>query len=274
MFDALNSKYYNLDNMFTQTINPIIYEWSFLSIRWYGVLLAAGLIIAFALLVKIFKENNLKTDLALDLAVWLTLGGLVGARLGYILFYNLNFFVANPQEIIFINHGGLSSHGMALGMILGFIIFVKIKKVDWKNIIDLAVIPLPIIVVFIRIGNFINSGIVGRETDLAWGVKFPAYEIFPVARHPVQLYEALAALLIFIFLYIIYKKYYKRLPLLFIFNLFVLLYFSTRFILEFFKEYQVISPEYFLTMGQVLSIPFILWSIGWFVWKYKTRFFR
>ena len=259
--------------MFTHDINPIIYEWSFLSIRWYGVLLAIGLVIAFVLLVKIFKENNLKSDLALDLAIWLTLGGLIGARLGYILFYNLDFYIANPQEIIFINHGGLSSHGMALGMILGFIIFIKIKKVDWKKTIDLAVIPLPIIAAFIRIGNFINSGIVGRETDLPWGVKFPVYEIFPVARHPVQLYEALTSLAIFAVLYLVYKKYYKKLPELFIFHLFLLIYFSTRFILEFFKEYQVVPLEYFLTMGQILSIPFILWALGWFIWKYKNRFF-
>jgi len=257
--------------MFTQTINPIIYEWGPLSIRWYGLLLAVGLVIAFALLVKIFKENNIKTELALDLAIWLTLGGLVGARLGYALFYEFDFYIANPWEIIYYNHGGLSSHGMALGLILAFIIFVKIKKADWRKIIDLAVIPLPLLAAFIRLGNFINSEVVGRPTDLPWGVEFPAHEIFPVARHPVQLYEALIALAVFAALYAVYKKYYQKLPQLFIFNLFLLVYFLTRFILEFFKEYQVIAPEHVLTMGQVLSIPFIIWSAGWFIWQHKKK---
>lgn len=255
--------------MFTQTINPVIYEWGVFSIRWYGVLIAVGLVVAFALLARLFKENSLKSELALDLAIWLTLGGLVGARIGYILFYNLSFYLANPRELIAFNHGGLSSHGMAVGLILAFIIFVKIKKADWRKIIDLAVIPLPLLAAFIRFGNFINSEVVGRPADLPWAVKFPAHEIFPAARHPVQLYEALAALAIFAVLCAVYKKYHKNLPRLFIFNLFLLLYFSTRFLLEFFKEFQVMPPEYFLTIGQILSIPFIIWSAGWFIWQYR-----
>lgn len=244
-------------------INPIIFEYSFISIRWYGLFLVLGIILSLLIIVKLFKKNKLPKELAYDLVVWLTVGGLIGARLGHIVFYNLKYFLTNPVEIIMINHGGLSSHGMTIGLILAFFIFTKIKKLDWRKIIDLIVIPIPLLAAFIRLGNFFNSEIVGRPTDLPWGVYFPRFELEPILRHPSQIYESLIALSIFIFIYFIYKKYGNKLPQLFLTNTFILLYFSTRFLVEFVKEY----PLYFgLTTGQWLSIPFVLLSIGWIVY--------
>jgi phosphatidylglycerol---prolipoprotein diacylglyceryl transferase len=253
--------------MFTNNINPIIFEWQFISIRWYGLLLAAGVLFSIFLMMKLFKKNNLKGDLAIDLGIWLVIGGLIGARLGEILFYEPLYYFSHPVEVIMINHGGLSSHGMTIGLLITFFLFVKIKKIEWKKILDLTIISIPLLAGFIRLGNFTNSEIVGRATNLPWGVQFPRYELEPVLRHPSQLYEALLAFSIFYTLYFIYKNYSQKIPHLYIFHLFLLLYFSSRFAIEFLKEYQTLSAG--LTMGQWLSVPFIIWGVEWFWRKYK-----
>ena len=194
-----------------------------------------------------------------------------------------------------INHGGLSSHGMTLGLIITFFLFIKLKTnnplnppflrgkpnnppfdkgglgglLDWKQILDILVIPIPLLATFIRIGNFFNSEIVGRTTNLPWAVKFPLYELNPLLRHPTQLYEAIFTLALFFILYSLFKKNSQKLPQLFIFHLFLLTYFGGRFLLEFTKEYQT-SWEGILTAGQWLSIPFIIWGIAYLINNKKT----
>jgi len=213
---------------------------------------------------KLFKQKNLPTNTALDLCTWLIIGGLIGARLGEILFYEPYYYFTHPLEIIFINHGGLSSHGMTIGLLITFFLFIKAKKIDWKNILDIVVIPIPLLATFIRLGNFFNSEIVGKATGLPWGVQFPLYETNPILRHPSQIYEALIACTLYFILYTLYKKCSKKLQPLFIFHLFLFLYFTSRFAIEFVKEY----PLYFgLTTGQWLSIPFIIWSVVWFIYS-------
>ena len=246
--------------MFINTLNPVLLELGFISIRWYGFFLALGISLTILIIIRLFKKNNIPVDLVFSLANYLIISGLIGARLGYIFFYRPLFYFNNPKEIIFINHGGLSSHGMALGIIIMLFFLFKINKIN-KKTIDLLIIPIPLIAAFIRLGNFFNSELVGRSTSLAWAVKFPNYEAYPIFRHPVQIYELITALAIFLILYFLYKKYTNKLPVLFITALFVFLYFSSRFILEFFKEYQIFNSG--LTMGQYLSIPFIIWSIIW-----------
>lgn len=248
--------------MFTNSINPILIEAGPIVIRWYGLFLALGVLSAVLIITKLFKQNNLKPQDAVDLCIWLIIGGLVGARLGEVLFYEPAFYFSHPLEIIFINHGGLSSHGMTLGLLIAFWIFVRYKKIEWKKIMDLTIIAIPLLAAFIRLGNFFNSEIVGKPTNLPWGIKFPLYESFPVPRHPSQLYESLVSLSLFISLYFIYKKYGPKLPPLFLTHLFLLLYFFSRFLIELLKaDYQTFLG---LTMGQILSAPFILWSAGWF----------
>ena len=111
--------------MLTNNLNPIIFQYNFISIRWYGLFLVIGIILSLFIITKLFKQNNLNKELAYDLVVWLTIGGLVGARLGHIIFYNLSYFWHNPAEIIMINHGGLSSHGMTIGLILTFWLWLR-----------------------------------------------------------------------------------------------------------------------------------------------------
>ncbi len=240
-------------------INPVLFEWDFIFIRWYGVFLGLGVALAIIIVFKLFKENKFPNDLIYNISPYLIISGLIGARLGYILFYNPSFYFNNPKEIIFINHGGLSSHGMALGIIICLLLLFKFKKVN-KTMIDLVVISLPVIAGFIRLGNFFNSELVGRKSSVPWAVKFPGY-VF--SRHPVQIYEMLTAFALFFVLYFIYKRY--KGSELFITSLFIFLYFSSRFLLEFFKEYQIFSSG--LTIGQYLSIPFILWGLIWLIYK-------
>lgn len=264
----------------TNSLNPILLSLGPITIRWYGLFLAIGVTLAILIIAKLFKAKKYPADLAMDLGIWLTIGGLIGARLGEILFYEPAYYFSHPLEMIFINHGGLSSHGMTIGLLATFWLFVKRyhltpcpspskgEGVCWKRLVDIVLIPIPLLAAFIRIGNFFNSEIVGKPTDLPWGIKFPLYELNPVARHPSQLYESFVSLSLFISLYLIYKKYNHKLPPLFITNLFFLLYFSSRFLIEFLKaDYQTSLG---LTMGQILSVPFIVFSLFWFI-KIKFR---
>lgn len=257
----------------TNSLNPILLSLGPITIRWYGLFLAIGVTLAILIIAKLFKEKKYPIDLALDLGIWLTIGGLIGARLGEILFYEPAYYFSHPLEMILINHGGLSSHGMAIGLILTFLLFVRFRLPPigrgtrgvfaWKEWLDLTIIPIPLLAAFIRIGNFFNSEIVGKPTGLPWGIKFPLYEVDPIARHPTQIYESLISLSLFISIYFIYKKYSRKLPPLFLTHLFLLLYFSSRFLVEFFKaDYQT---SFGLTIGQILSVPFVLWSIGWLI---------
>jgi prolipoprotein diacylglyceryl transferase len=240
--------------MFVNNINPILFDSEFISIRWYGLFLGLGVGFGLYTLIKLAKRGGFDPDQILLIALWLIIGGLVGARLGHIIFYNFEYFASQPSEILMINHGGLSSHGMAIGLIVTFYLIVHFKKLAWRKLIDLFVLPIPLIASFIRIGNFFNSEIVGKETNLPWAVQFSIYESNPVSRHPSQLYEAIIALVIFATLMLVHDKLRNaQLAWLFIF-----LYFSSRFLIEFVKEYPTFVG---LSMGQWLSIPFILISI-------------
>jgi len=256
--------------MFTNNLNPIIFQSNLISIRWYGVFLALGILMSVLVLIKLFKAKKWTTDQTLDLCIWLILGGLLGARIGEILFYNFSYYWQNPLEIFFINHGGLSSHGMTIGIILTVIIYGYYKKISFFNIADTFVVVVPLLAGFIRLGNFFNSEILGRITSVPWGVYFARAEQFPLLRHPVVLYEMLVAWTLFIFLYLVYQKYSTTWRSGSIFNLFLFLYFSSRFLLEFFKEYQTFW-EGILTAGQWLSLPFIIFSILLFFWIKKRE---
>jgi len=165
-------------------------------------------------------------------------------------------------KYFFINHGGLSSHGLTIGLFITLNLFNKNKKIDIKKYIDILILPIPLLASFIRIGNFFNSEIIGLPSNLPWCIYFPKSNLDLVCRHPSQIYESLIALTIFFICFYAYKKI-KHQPY-FILNLFLLLYFSTRFLVEFVKERHILFDS-LLSMGQLLSIPFIIYSIYWFI---------
>jgi phosphatidylglycerol---prolipoprotein diacylglyceryl transferase len=255
--------------MFINTLDPVFLHIGFLTIHWYGLFLVLGIFFVVFFWEKLFKKEKYNKDLVYELAIWFIIGGTIGARLGEVFFYEPVYYLSDPIKILFIQQGGLSSHGMAIGLTISFLLFIRKKKLNWKKLLDTLVIPLPILFAFIRLGNFFNSEIIGRQTDMPWGVMFPRVEVNPVLRHPSQIYEMLLSILIFFILFFIYKKKYIKIGKLKIFALFVVLYFSTRFFVEFVKEYQTLESTGIFTMGQWLSVPFILVGIGMFVFGRK-----
>lgn len=254
--------------IFTNDFSPVLVSLGPVEIRWYGLLFAAGIMFAYFLLLWLFKKHKHPVEHLDSLAVYLFFGLLIGARLGHVFFYNADYFLSNPVEILKVWEGGLASHGAAIGLFLATLIWAKVYKVKFSKYADLLVLPMPLTGAFVRIGNFFNSELVGKPTDGEWGVVFARLgEDFP--RHPVQLYEAGMGILIFVILFVVYKKYYhKAKPLFFVF-LYLLLYFSGRFIAEFWKEQHGITPDGLpLATGQILSILPVVLAVIYFVGFY------
>ncbi|MCX6734694.1 MAG: prolipoprotein diacylglyceryl transferase [Candidatus Peregrinibacteria bacterium] len=252
--------------LFTNNIDPILVSFAGLQIHWYGVFFALGIIFCYLFLIKGFEKHGYPVEHVDSLAIYLFLGLLIGARLGQVFFYEPGYFLENPSEIVKVWHGGLSSHGATIGLFISYIAWAKVHKIKFAKYVDLIVVPIPIAAACVRIGNFFNSEIIGNPTRGNYGVIFKKLgETFP--RHPAQLYEAALCLATFGVTYFLYKKYYGKLPQLFILSAFLLVYFGGRFVLEYFKDLHGPLPTDFpLSMGQVLSILPALAAVGYFVW--------
>lgn len=262
-------------------------------ILWYGLFFALGFVISFPIFVSILarffssfskyqKENRRKNSIALSdrLVVYIVLGTVIGARVGHFLFYESpSSYLKDPFELFRIWEGGLASHGGVIGVLLAVYLFSrKMRKnypeLTWIKLLDLLCIPSALIAFFIRLGNFFNQEILGKPTDLPWGVIFghPADHSRPFPRHPVQLYEGLFYLLLF---FLFWKMSYTDRWLKkegFLAGLFLILIFSFRFLIEYLKEEQsyLLPDPFFLTMGQILSFPMI--SLGlFFLFFYRRR---
>ncbi len=262
--------------MITWDVNPEIFSLGPIHVRWYGLLFAASFLVGFQIMHKIFmQEKKSEKDLN-DLLWFMIIGTIVGARLGHTLFYNPDYYLSHPLEILKTWKGGLASHGAAIGIALSIYLYSK-KKVgqSFLWVMDRVVITVALAGFFIRTGNLMNSEIIGKATNVPWAFKFVnAYVSDPMTpRHPTQLYEALSYLAIFVILFFTYKKSYKKLKEGFLLGLFLVLIFSVRFIIEFFKENQsAFEQGMVLNMGQLLSIPLILWGLYLlFVHKPKSK---
>lgn len=206
------------------------------------------------------KEKKSENDLN-DLVMYMIVGTVAGARLGHCLFYNPSYYLSNPLEILQIWHGGLASHGAAIGIILALYYYSKKHKDQaYLWIFDRVVITVALAGFFIRMGNLFNSEIIGIPTDVSWSFIFASIDEYP--RHPAQLYEAIAYLIIFIFLFYYYKMKDGKTKDGFIFGLFLVSVFTFRFLVEFIKEDQTFfEKDLPLNMGQLLSIPLIIAGI-------------
>lgn len=250
--------------MITWDVNPEIFSIFSIHIRWYGLLFAASFLIGFKIMQNIFaKEKKSEKDLN-DLLWYMIIGTIVGARLGHCLFYNPEYYLSNPLEILKTWKGGLASHGAAIGIVSAMYLYSK-KKVgqSFLWVMDRVVITVALAGFFIRTGNLMNSEIIGKATDVPWAFIFVnAFVPDPMTpRHPAQLYEAIAYLIIFIILFLYYQKNFSRMKEGFIFGLFLILIFVSRFVIEFFKENQSdFEQGMLLNMGQLLSIPLIIWG--------------
>lgn len=249
--------------MYIHEISREIVAFGGLTLRWYGLMFVIGLLLNYFYTAWIFKREKYPIEHLETAAIFLFLGMVIGARLGHVFFYEADFYLSNPIEILKIWKGGLASHGAAIGLLVFYLFWLKFQKVKFTKYVDVLVLGMPITAGFVRIGNFFNSEIVGRATDGSWGVVFTKLgEDFP--RHPSQLYEASLSFGIFFILFFVYIKYYKKLPHLFILFLYVFLYFLTRFIVEFWKERHVLPYDVPLSMGQFLSIIPVLIAVVYF----------
>jgi prolipoprotein diacylglyceryl transferase len=239
-------------------------------IRWYGLLFALGFVVGYQIMQWIFNKEN-RTQKSLDsLAITMILSTVIGARLGHCLFYEPAIYLADPIRILKVWEGGLASHGAAIGIIFALWLYSrKQKDISLLWILDRIVIVIALAGFFIRLGNFFNSEIYGNPSNMPWAVVFG--NIDHIARHPVQLYESFSYLIIFLILFFTYKNSYKKLHPGFIFGLFLVLVFGVRFILEYFKAYQVdFESTLPIKMGQILSIPLILTGF-YFLLKKTTK---
>ena len=252
--------------MFYHNINPLILKIGAFEIRYYGLIFVLSFLIGYLILVYLAKERklNLSKDDLSDLLLNLIIGIVVGARLFYIMFYNLKFYLSSPLEMFALWHGGVSFHGGLIGAIIAILFFCKKKKTSFYELADIVVMPVALGLAFGRIGNFINGELYGRITNLPWAVKFRGAEGF---RHPSQLYESLKNFIIFGVLWFIRNK---KLPNGFLFWSFITMYAGLRFIAEFFREPdpQLGFIIFNLTMGQILS--FAMFFIGiYFLFRLK-----
>lgn len=205
-----------------------------------------------------------------DLVWYMILGTVIGARLGHCLFYNPDYYLSNPFEIVKVWKGGLASHGAAIGIFTALYLYSKKKKNQsflWVS--DRVAITVAIAGFFIRLGNLFNSEIVGHPTDAAWGFIFTSVDNVP--RHPTQLYESFFYLLSFVIIFLQYKKYDGKFKDGYLFGIFLILIFGFRFFVEFFKENQTyFEAGMILNMGQLLSIPLVIAGV-YLVFKAKKK---
>lgn len=254
-----------------------------ISIRYYGLLFVSGLILSIYILSWIYKRENLPSAHLEKLSIYSMIGILAGARLGHCLFYEPAYYLSHPLEMIlpvtfppdggikFTGYQGLASHGGALGLLIAIYIYSRKTKHAMIDTIDLIAVVAALGSTFIRLANFMNSEIIGIPTTKPWGVIFERVDNVP--RHPAQLYEAIAYLIIFAVMMMLYYKLRAKLKNGFFFGLVLVLIFTARFIIEFVKENQVdFENSMTFNMGQLLSLPYIVVGIGFMLfgfWKTK-----
>lgn len=249
----------NFLNFIHWNINPEIFNIGPFSIRWYGLLFASGFLIGYYIGEKMLKSEGVSQKWIDSLFFYLIIATIVGARLGHVFFYGWDYYSQHPGEILKVWHGGLASHGGTLGIMVAMYIYSKkVTKRSMLWVFDRIVVPTALVAAFIRFGNLMNSEIYGVETTLPWGFIFERNgEI--LAKHPTQLYEALAYLLTFIIVMYMYWRTKAKNKEGLIFGVFFIMIFGSRFLIEFIKEDQeAFEAGMALNMGQWLSVPFVL----------------
>ncbi|MCB2410722.1 prolipoprotein diacylglyceryl transferase [Hymenobacter lucidus] len=240
-------------------VSPVIAKLGPLTLRWYGLLFASGFALGAWLLRHIFRTEKVDVNWVDSLTGYMVVGTVLGARLGHCLFYDPSYYLAHPVEILQIWEGGLASHGATLGILLAVWVFSRRNQFDYLWLLDRIVIVVAIGGMCIRLGNLMNSEIVGHPTQVPWAFRFVRDpQLGQVPRHPTQIYEALFCLLLLGLLYSLWRHYRLYTPRGLLFGLFVVLLFSFRFGIEFLKENQSAFEQGMpLNMGQLLSLPLI-----------------
>jgi len=249
--------------MYIHNLDPVLLDFGLIVIRWYSLAYIFGIVIGWwfgkKIIIHILKNTNFKFKLDDfdDLISYLIISIIVGGRIGYVIFYNFNYYILNPLEIIKVWEGGMSFHGALIGIVIGTYLFSKKKSISMFFILDIIACVAPIGIFLGRIANFINSELIGKVTSVSWGVIFPLVDTLP--RHPSQLYEAmLEGVTLFLILNIlIFKRKYKVGSSSY---LFLIYYGFFRILSEVFREpdAQIGYVFSFFSMGTILSFFMIL----------------
>lgn len=239
-------------------IDPVFLRLGPLQFRWYGLMYLIGLTLAYFIIVARAKAQKLpmNKDQVYDMIVYAAVGVFAGGRIGYVLFYNLSYYLENPLKIFAVWEGGMSFHGGLIGTIVALVLFAKRQGITMLTIADLAAGVTPVGLGLGRIGNFINGELYGRPTDVDWCMVFPTGG--PACRHPSQLYEALLeGLLLFTVLWLISRR---SPPPGTIFGAFLVGYGLCRIVVEFFREPDAQIGFVFgtISIGQLLSLPMVV----------------
>ncbi|KZK99256.1 prolipoprotein diacylglyceryl transferase [Pseudovibrio sp. Ad26] len=260
-------------------IDPVLIEFGPLAIRWYALAYIAGILLAWRYMIVTVRNSPLWNKTAHptaadidDFVMWATLGIVLGGRLGYVLFYNLPYYLANPADILAVWEGGMAFHGGLLGMIVVLIIYSRARGLSGWTMFDLAAIAAPIGLFFGRIANFINSELWGRPTDVAWAVVFPTGG--PEPRHPSQLYEAaLEGALLFLVLRLLSHRFKLLQKPGVLAGSFAIGYGLARTFVEFYRvpDAHIGYLAGFFTMGMLLSLPMVLIGIVVVIWALKRN---
>ncbi|MEQ1514351.1 MAG: prolipoprotein diacylglyceryl transferase [Lysobacteraceae bacterium] len=244
------------------SFDPVLFSVGPLTVRWYGLLFVGAFLIGQWLLGRIFVAEGVPRESAERLMIHTLLGAVIGARLVHCLFYEPQYYLFHPLAILRIWEGGLASHGGTLGMLLALWFAARSTqpRLPFLWLIDRVSMPAALGAVFVRIANFLNSEIVGIPTSGRWGVVFESVDALP--RHPAQLYEAIAYALIFFVLLAVYRRTRMRTPEGLLFGLLMVLVFSARIVVEFFKTPQAAyEAGQLFTVGQYLSLPFVILGV-------------
>ncbi len=256
-------------------IDPVAFSIGPFAVRWYGLAYVLGFALAAFILYRVAKRWRLAIggDAVVTIMLCVIVGIIVGARLGYCLFYGNGYYFSHPLEILAFNQGGMSFHGGLAGALISGILAAKLTGIPYLTLADLGVIAGSIGLFFGRCANFVNGELWGAPTDMPWGVVFGG-SAGDMPRHPSQLYEGvLEGIVIFAVLYVLSLKMPPR-PRGTFTGLFFVMYGTFRFLIEFVREPDVqlgYLAGGWLTMGMVLSIPLVLGGIGLLIYTWKTK---
>jgi len=257
-------------------VNPEIFSIGSFSIRWYGLLFALGFLIGQQIMIHVFKKEGKPLSDIDALTLYMVIATVIGARLGHFLFYEPEVLFSNPLEVILPPYRGLASHGATVGILTGLYLYARSRRSTGQTFLwvtDRIVITVALGGCFIRLGNLMNSEIVGKVTDVPWAFVFLRNtEYTQLPRHPAQLYEALSCLVLFFFLLWYWNRHKERTPRGSMLGIFLIWVFTLRFLYEFLKEDQVaFESTMALNMGQILSVPAVLLGVYFVVNSYRTR---
>ncbi|MCM2277666.1 MAG: prolipoprotein diacylglyceryl transferase [Oligoflexia bacterium] len=248
-------------------VSPELLSIGSFSIRWYGLLFAISFVLGFRIVQKMFAAEKVSEKHLDPLFIYMIVGTIGGARVGHCLFYEPEIYLADPIRILKVWEGGLASHGAAIGIFFALFLYCRKHRLSWLWLVDRLCITVALAGGFIRLGNLFNSEILGKPAELPWSFVFTRIDAIP--RHPTQLYESLGYFAAFALLYRLYwSGKGKRQG--YLFGLFLMLIFGSRFVWEFFKENQVAFESSLpLNMGQLLSVPLV--ALGAFLFARAAR---